>query len=85
MSWNYRVMKYKTKFGDEAYGFTEVFYDDHDKPDGWAEPPQPVFSHRREQLVEYVMAALSKPVLVCNVDDTAFAEEPALRSGENKQ
>jgi len=85
MSWNHRVMKYKTKFADEAYGFTEVFYDDHDKPDGWAEPPQPVFSHSREQLVEYVMAALRKPVLVPNEDGTAHTEEPALISGESKE
>jgi len=78
MSWNHRVMKYKSKFGDEVYGITEVFYDEDDKPDGWAEPPQPVWADTREQLVGYVLSALGKPVLVPNEDETACTEEPAL-------
>ena len=79
MSWNHRVMKYKSKFGDEVYGITEVFYDEDDKPDGWAEPPQPVWADTREQLVGYVLSALGRPVIVPNEDGSPdFTIEPPL-------
>ena len=77
--WNVRVIKW-----DGVYGLGEVFYDSDGKANGWTATSE-VFADTREQLLERVMSALSKPVLVPNEDETAHTEEPALISGESKE
>ena len=70
--WNVRVIK-----RDGVYGLGEVFYGLEGKANGWTATSE-VFADTREQLLERVMSALSKPVLVPNEDGTAHAEEPPL-------
>ena len=77
MSWSYRVMRYKNRDGDYGYAFTEAYYDDEGKVDGWTDPVD-VTTDTREEFVERVMRALSEPVIVPNEDETACTEEPAL-------
>ena len=75
--WNVRVIKW-----DGVYGLGEVFYDLEGKANGWIATSE-IFADTREQLLERVMSALRKPVLVPNEDGTAHTEEPALISKEN--
>ena len=77
--WNVRVIK-----RDGVYGLGEVFYDLEGKVNGWTATSE-VFADTREQFLERVMSALSKPVLVPSEDDMAFTEEPALISQESNQ
>jgi len=77
--WNVRVIKW-----EGVYGFGEAFYDSDGKANGWTATSE-VFADTREQLLERVMSALSKPVLVPSEDDMAFTEEPALISKESNE
>ena len=70
--WNVRVIKW-----EGVYGFGEAFYDSDGKANGWTATSE-VFADTREQFLERVMSALSKPVLVPNEDETAHTEEPPL-------
>ena len=62
--------------------YTEAYYDDEGKVDGWTDPVD-VTTDTREEFVERVMRALSEPVIVPNEDETAHTEEAALISKES--
>lgn len=67
MYWNHRVIETE-ECGEVYQAIYEVYYDDDGLIAGWADSPSPILKYEgetwEEVLMQRVVAALSKPVLV---------------------
>jgi len=71
MSWNYRMVTYKS-YNDgkptRLFAVTEVYYDEKGNPDGFIKPPKIILSHKEDiedlrGTYELVGGAFEKPII----------------------